>query len=112
MHTLFQVLHMTLVLQLPVVITVLENVDADSQMTTQLFKQAGSNHTYTPTNTLTFRTIYRFFLLSFFGFCRICGAAPLGFFVCSVAFPSVDSASSCKAKKGNIQRHVISEPTL
>lgn len=59
------------------------------------------------TDTHRHTVIYRFFLLSFFGFCRIWGAGPLGFFICSLALPSVDSVSSCTANTDSIKHPFI-----
>lgn len=52
---------------------------------------------------------YRFFLLSFFGFCRAGGGGPLAFFICSVVLPSLDSVSSCSAHTGSNDHPVISQ---
>lgn len=54
------------------------------------------------------RVSYRFFLLSFFGFCRTAGVGPLAFFICSVVLPSLDSVSSCCENTGSSDHPLIS----
>lgn len=82
---------------IPVVYTCSDDCIGNCQcwLYTHSHKPVTCTHAHRHTHTYTHTQHYRFFLLSFFGFCRVCGASPLGFFICSVALASVDSVSSC-----------------